>query len=193
VTGPVVPPWQALEALGVTADVSADELRRAWRARARTAHPDVGGDETAMQALNAAYDVCCRFVEQRDAVRHDEVEPSSRDAPSFVVEALPVVAFEALLVATSWMGEVLVDEPPYLLEVHLDDPARCWCRLELVPDAGSTTVSLTLATVDGAPVPPVTMDRRPQRAAAARLSRSRTATPSPVAEGITTTRSVARR
>ena len=65
--------------------------------------------------------------------------------PSFVIDALPAEAFEALLVVTSWIGEVLVDEPPYLLEVHLHDPAPCWCRLELVPDAGSSTVSLTVA------------------------------------------------
>ena len=34
------------------------------------------------------------------------------DVASFVIEALPVVAFEALLVVTSWIGEVVVDEPP---------------------------------------------------------------------------------
>ena len=66
---------------------------------------------------------------------------------------LPVEAYEALLVVTSWMGEVLVDEPPYLLEVFLRDPAPCWCRLDLVPDAGGTTVSLVVAGVDGAAVP----------------------------------------
>lgn len=106
-----------------------------------------------MRALNAAYEACCRFVEQRDAAPQRDVEPTLRDAPSFVIEALPVVAFEALLVATSWIGEVLVDEPPYLLEVHLHEPAPCWCRLELVPDAGATTVSLTLAAVEGSVVP----------------------------------------
>jgi hypothetical protein len=67
-----------------------------------------------------------------------------------VIEALPAEAFEALLVVTSWIGEVLVDEPPYLLDVHLAPPYDCWCRLELVPDAGSSTVSLTVAGVDRA-------------------------------------------
>ena len=33
------------------------------------------------------------------------------DAPSFTIDCLPVEAFEALLVVTSWMGEVLVDDP----------------------------------------------------------------------------------
>ena len=83
-----------------------------------------------------------RTVSWRDRVQHD--------APSFVIEALPAEAFEALLVVTSWIGEVLVDEPPYLLDVHMAPPYNCWCRLELVPDAGSSTVSLTVASVDGA-------------------------------------------
>jgi hypothetical protein len=73
--------------------------------------------------------------------------------PSFTIDVLPVEAFEALLVVTSWMGDVLVDEPPYLLETLLHDPALCWCRLDLVPDAGATTVSLTVAGVDGEPTP----------------------------------------
>lgn len=75
------------------------------------------------------------------------VHPRQRiehDAPSFTIDALPVEAFEALLVVASWIGEAAVDDPPYLLEVRLDEPEPCWCRLELVPDAGATTVSLTV-------------------------------------------------
>ena len=76
-----------------------------------------------------------------------------QDVPSFVIDALPAVAFEALLIVTSWIGEVLVDDPPYLLEVHLLEPSPCWCRLDIVPDAGASTVSLTVAAVDGTPAP----------------------------------------
>lgn len=76
-----------------------------------------------------------------------------QDVPSFVIDALPAEAFEALLVVTSWIGEVLVDDPPYVLEVHLREPAECWCRLDLVPDAGASTVSLTVAAIDGSPAP----------------------------------------
>lgn len=79
----------------------------------------------------------------------------AHDHPSFVVDALPVEAFEALLIVTSWIGEVLVDEPPYLLDVHLYEPSECWCRLELVPDAGASTVSITVAGTGGAPAPDV--------------------------------------
>ena len=73
--------------------------------------------------------------------------------PSFTIDALPAESFEALLVVTSWMGEVLVDDPPYVLEVHLTEPSPCWCRLDLVPDAGGSTVSLTVAGIDGATTP----------------------------------------
>lgn len=78
---------------------------------------------------------------------------AQHDVPSFVIDALPAEAFEALLVVTSWIGEMLVDDPPYLLEVHLHEPAPCWCRLDLVPDAGASTVSLTVAAIDGQPAP----------------------------------------
>ena len=47
------------------------------------------------------------------------------------------------------------DDPPYRLDVDLAEPFDCWCRVELVPDAGSSTVSLTLASRDGRPVPDI--------------------------------------
>ncbi len=75
--------------------------------------------------------------------------------PSFVVEALPAVTFEALVVVVSWLGEVLDDDPPYRLDTYLGEPFDCWCRLDVVPDAGASTVSLTVAGLDGADAPDV--------------------------------------
>ena len=80
---------------------------------------------------------------------------TASDVPSFTVEALPVETFEALLVAAPCLGEVLDDDPPYRLDVYVGAPYDCWCRLEVVPDAGSSTVSLTIGSIDGRPVPPV--------------------------------------
>jgi hypothetical protein len=68
------------------------------------------------------------------------------DHPSFTIEALPAEAFEALLVASTWLGELIDDDPPYRLDVEMAEPLRSWCRLELVPDAGATTVSLSVGT-----------------------------------------------
>lgn len=70
--------------------------------------------------------------------------------------------FEALRLVASWFGEVVDDDPPYVLDVALHDPFECWCRLELVPDAGASTVSLTVvaeAATGWAPDVDVVRDR----------------------------------
>ena len=77
-----------------------------------------------------------------------------RDEPSVVGEALPVETFESLLIVASWFGEVIDDDPPYRLDVRLAPiegflAADTWCRLDLVPDAGASTVSLAVATPPG--------------------------------------------
>ena len=71
------------------------------------------------------------------------------DVPSFTVEALPAATHEALLLAAAELGEVEDDEPPYLLRALLADPVACWCQLEVVPDAGASTVGVTIAPVEG--------------------------------------------
>jgi hypothetical protein len=164
--------------LGLDRQATLADVRAARRRLAFDAHPDRGGDETQMREINAAFDAAVAHLTGRrplDAPNPAPGSPTSgasprrssdsprrprervvhggrrmqHDAPSFVIETLPVEAYEALLVVTSWIGEVLVDEPPYLLEVHLNEPSPCWCRLDIVPDAGSSTVSLTVVGVGG--------------------------------------------
>ncbi len=167
------------EVLGVAEDASAAELSAARRRLARVLHPDQGGDHAAMQSLNAAYAEAIRRLNQPDTTEPLPPEPAAptphaprarrwrpqhgqrvvHDNASFTIDVLPAEAFEALLVVTSWIGEALVDDPPYVLEVFLHDPEPCWCRLDLVPDAGATTVSLTLAGVDGDPAPDLDLVR----------------------------------
>ena len=43
--------------LGVSRDATAEEIKKAFRQKARTAHPDAGGDEEAFKQLNEAYEV----------------------------------------------------------------------------------------------------------------------------------------
>jgi hypothetical protein len=157
------------ELLGVEPTASLAQLTSARRRLALVLHPDHGGDAAAMQALNGAYDEAVSRLSNPPpaAVEHNptnSVPANGRrrsprgvqhDAASFTIDVLPVDAYEALLVVTSWMGEVLVDEPPYLLEVFLHDPSPCWCRLDLVPDAGATTVSLIVAALEGDPAPDI--------------------------------------
>jgi hypothetical protein len=77
------------------------------------------------------------------------------DEPSFTIDVLPVDAFHALLAAGERLGRVLADDPPYVLEVALTTPAPCWCRLELLPEAGGTTVMLTVAGTGRHRPPPI--------------------------------------
>lgn len=165
-------------ALGLTDAASADDVRAARKELAKRHHPDRGGDAASMRAVNEAADAALARIAERppEPPRRPEPEPGesgrdpsapkltadgpiggrvARDMPSFTVEALPAETFEGLLVVASWIGEVLDDDPPYRLEVHLHEPSECWCRLEVVPDAGASTVSLTVAGFDGAPAPDI--------------------------------------
>jgi hypothetical protein len=142
--------------LGVARDATLDEVRSARRKLAAEFHPDHGGDGGRMGEINVAYQEVVAQLSQPVPVpvlrRYPGVQ---RDEPSFTIDTLPAEAFEALLIVTAWMGEVLVDDPPYVLEVHVTDPSPCWCRLDLLPDAGGSTVTLTVASIDGLPAPDV--------------------------------------
>lgn len=166
---PVTDAADAFALLGLAPSATAVEVRAARRELARRHHPDQGGDAALMQAVNEAADRALTHLQAQpstfdapQASAPSRPEPAgdtwsgaTRDMPSFTVEALPVDTFEGLLIAASWIGEVLDDDPPYRMEVHLHAPLRCWCRLDVVPDAGASTVSLTVAGFDGAPPPDI--------------------------------------
>lgn len=167
--------------LGLPPDATDDDVRRARRRLATGAHPDVGGDDATMSRINAAAEHALELIAGADDGGRDDARSRSgtdrsprrdrtaswtgddvrrTDVPSFVVEALPAVAFEALTLAASELGEIADDDPPYRLWALLDDPA-CWCRVDVVPDAGASTVSLAIAPADAldrigrAPLPTV--------------------------------------
>lgn len=174
-------PRDPFQVLGVAPTAGEEELRAARRRLAKELHPDrAGGDAVRMRELNLAFDAAMAAVHAAPLVSQPPprrappaspprrpASPPSRastgtrrsgshhahDVASFTIEALPAEAFEALLVASSWLGDLIEEDPPYRLDVDLSEPFDCWCRLDLVPDAGASTVGLTLASRDGRPVP----------------------------------------
>jgi hypothetical protein len=161
--------------LGLNTNASAAEVRQARRDLAKEHHPDAGGDPDLMRVINVAAGAALRILADpsvlapkptdtpSNVVQEPDDVAMTRDVPSFTVEALPVETFEALLVVTSWIGEVIDDEPPYRLDVliHAQNGIEhpCWCRLELVPDAGASTVSIGVGSYDDQPTPSVTVLR----------------------------------
>lgn len=166
--------------LGLGRDASAHDVRAARRDLAREHHPDAGGDADTMRRVNVAAAEALKILSEpdgrdsfdrsspdapADAAATTDPAPtdpgtadwvgSTRDIPSFTVEALPVEAFEALLIAAAELGEIADDEPPYVLRTLLADPIACWCQLDVVPDAGASTVSVTIAAVEGQPLPAI--------------------------------------
>jgi len=147
------------ELLGVTRASTVSEIVAARRVLAREFHPDRGGDPQYMALINLAFDAIIASHGEQSAesisttktqttkpevVTRDGVTRFSVDRPSFTINALPVVAYEVLLLAAQVLGDISSDEPPYVLEVQLEDPPMTWCRLEIVPDAGSSTISFVI-------------------------------------------------
>lgn len=154
--------------LGLADGASDRDVHEARRRLAKAAHPDAGGSVEQMQRLNDAADAALAQLAlgrrdprsappapERRAPTRRTGGPVHRDHPSFTIEALPAEAFEALLVVASWLGDLIDDEPPYALELALSEPIGGWCRLDVVPDAGSSTVSVAVAGAAGHPVPSV--------------------------------------
>lgn len=54
----------AFHALALPPDAPASAVRAAFRHRAKTTHPDVGGDQCAMVTLNAAYTTALAWAER---------------------------------------------------------------------------------------------------------------------------------
>ena len=149
--------YDPYEILGVSNASTEEDLRLAWREKMRSSHPDVGGshEETIHfnQALKDALALLATRPSSKSASRDgaSRVSRYTRDVSSFTVDVLPVECWHALEIVAGQCGAVIVEEPPYLLEFTMHDSGLsdfidAWCRCELVPEAGGTTVHVTVGS-----------------------------------------------
>lgn len=154
--------------LGIDPSASEAEVRAAWRREAKKHHPDVGGTDDVMRALNDALHQALTLntldSHSRTIVDGSTNEPQRtshqvstlsrqvvHDRSSFTIDLLPVESFEFVRLAGSILGSIIDEECPYVVEFTLENsdlvnPSSGWCRCELVPEAGGTMVHLTVGS-----------------------------------------------
>lgn len=141
----------AIRLLGLDEGFRPIDLRRARRRALIAHHPDHGGSREALVDVERAAEL---LGSQPLDAGPSRAEPGRRvrrgsDRPSFTIDVLPVDAFEILLLAAAELADVCDDDPPYRLEVRMLDPVDTWVTFEVVPDAGSSTVSITVESARG--------------------------------------------
>ena len=160
---------EAFGLLKISIGSSSDEIRRAWRIQSTVHHPDTGGSNESMIRLNQALEVAlgwCANSQVSDTLLGGmEAYPVMahrvrRDVSSFTVNVLPVECWLALEVVASLCGPTIHEDPPYFLEFLLQDSSLpfsrdSWCRCECVPEAGATTIHLSIGNIGGSDVPDI--------------------------------------
>lgn len=152
--------------LGLSRGASSAELRAARRRLALLHHPDHGGDATAMQAVNSAFEQALLVVQAdrragAEAARASEPARPRRwrwveyDEASFVVDCGPSEATAVLAAVAAQIGmEVAVEREGAAVEAWLTEPAPCRCRLQVLADPVGSMVSLAVGWVDDAEAAP---------------------------------------
>jgi hypothetical protein len=97
-----------------------------------------------MAAVNRAFDQLRAARDRAPApIEPHSAEPDPGEAGlQFGIDALPVVAFEAVLLAAVELGDVVHVDEPYLLGVLVDHPGPCQCLIELVPEGSGTILTM---------------------------------------------------
>lgn len=158
---------EAFTLLGLDVGAPTDVIRRAWRAKSTQHHPDAGGSNESMVRLNLALETALLWEPSASSiVPGKKNNPEStyvasrlrRDVSSLTVNVLPVECWLALEVVAAMCGPMILDDPPYLLEFMLHDSSlpssrNAWCRCECVPEAGATTVHLTVGSTMDSEIP----------------------------------------
>ena len=151
---------EAFSLLAVEPGSSSEEIRKAWRQQSVLFHPDTGGSNEEMIALNRALEIALEWTPEQNPENVLQIDPKKtsvathrlrRDVSSFTVNVLPVECWHGLEIVAALCGPTIQDDPPYLLEfllhdTSLPDSLNGWCRCECVPEAGATTVHLTVGS-----------------------------------------------
>ena len=149
--------------LGVSPASPESEIRLAWRKKASSLHPDVGGSHDAMILLNEALAQALslgRLGHTENSPESDQKKSTTsrsyftRDISSFTIDALPVDAWHLLLMGATHCGPIVDEEEPYVLDFMLSDTSipelrSSMCRCEIVPEAGASTVHVTIFSETG--------------------------------------------
>ena len=112
-----------------------------------------------MQLLNEALQVALSRIDRVDRIpRKTSYTVGARDVSSFTVAVLPVDCYLALEVVAAMCGPSIGDDQPYMIEFMLHDAEiegalHGWCRCDLVPEAGATTVSITVGSTENSTQP----------------------------------------
>jgi curved DNA-binding protein CbpA len=97
------------EVLGVSSEATAEEIEKAYRSEARKKHPDSGGNEEEMKALNEARDLLIN-IETRKAYDEARQPPGIAYGSSYAFDvdaAAKVGAFEASADDEGFNGKVI--------------------------------------------------------------------------------------
>lgn len=124
------------------------EIEAGHRALMKTAHPDVGGSHTAFLEATRAMQILLRKEQFHKPSTDSFFDGSKSDHPSFSIDVLPVEAYEYIYLAANVLGQVADEEPPYSLQVLLNEPMHCWCFISVVPEAGGSMVSISIHNAD---------------------------------------------
>lgn len=146
--------------LGVEPGASHREIRNAWRLKASSSHPDTGGSHHEMVELNQALAQALAFSTPRIEANREATTQTparsfvARDLSCFTIDALPVDAWHILFLCASECGPIIDEDEPYVLEFMMHDTSiselrDVMCRCELVPEAGASTVHVSVYSGSG--------------------------------------------
>lgn len=124
------------------------DIEAGQRALMKTAHPDAGGSHAAFIEVTRATQILLSKEGTSKRTSDVSYDGSKSDHPSFTIDVLPVEAYEYIYVAANVLGQLADEDPPYSLQVLLNDPQHCWCLVTVVPESGGSIVSITVHNAD---------------------------------------------